>query len=48
MRKIILLLLALLLVCPALAEEDEEMMLEDMLSGIDASLLADIFINEDS
>ena len=49
MRRITLLLLAMLVFfCPALAEEeDEELNMEDMLSGIDADLLADIFINLD-
>ena len=47
MRKLILLLTALMLLCiPAFAEDmEEELTLEDMLSGLDADLLADIFIN---
>ena len=43
MRKITLLLLALLLVCPALAEEEDEFTLEDILSGADPEVVADIF-----
>ena len=46
MRKIISLLLALmLLVCPAIAEEEEEWTLEDLLADLDPELVADIFIN---
>ena len=47
MQKLILLLTALMLLCiPAFAEDmEEELTLEDMLSGLDADLLADIFIN---
>ena len=47
MHKLILLLTALMLLCiPAFAEDmEEELTLEDMLSGLDADLLADIFIN---
>ena len=46
MRKLILLFLSLLmLLCPALAEEEEEWSLEDSLTGLDPSLLGDIFIN---
>ncbi|MGN1370148.1 MAG: CapA family protein, partial [Aristaeellaceae bacterium] len=46
MRKIILLMLALLLfACPAFAEEEDEWTLEGSLAGLDADLLADIFIN---
>ena len=47
MKKLFLLMLALmLLLCPALAEdEEEEWSLEDSLSGLDQSLLGDIFIN---
>ena len=46
MRKFLSLLIALmLLVCPAVAEEEEDLLLEDLLTGIDEDLLADIFIN---
>ena len=46
MRKILSFLIALmLLVCPAVAEEEEDLLLEDLLTGIDEDLLADIFIN---
>ncbi len=47
MRKLILLLTALMLLCvPTFAEDmEEELTLEDMLSGLDEDLLADIFIN---
>ena len=46
MCKIISLLLAVLfLLCPAIAEEEEEWTLEDMFSGLDPDLVADIFIN---
>ena len=45
MRKLLLLLLALMLCVPVMAEEEEELTLEDMLSGLDEDLLADIFIN---
>ena len=46
MRKMISLLLALLLfICPAIAEEEEEWTLEDMLADLDPELVADIFVN---
>ena len=46
MRKFLSFLIALmLLVCPAVAEEEEDLLLEDLLTGIDEDLLADIFIN---
>ena len=45
MRKIIWLFIALLLfLCPALAEEEEELTLADMLSGVEQELLEEIFI----
>ena len=44
MRKYILLLFALMLfLCPALAEEEDEWSLEDMLSSLDDELLSDIY-----
>ncbi len=46
MRKILLMLIALLfLACPALAEEEEEFTLEDILSGADPEVVADTFIS---
>ena len=46
MKRVLSLLIALmLLLCPAIAEEEEEWTLEDILSGVDQDLLADIFIN---
>ena len=46
MKRVLSLLIALmLLLCPAMAEEEEEWTLEDILSGVDQDLLADIFIN---
>ncbi len=45
MRKFLLLMTALLLLCcPAFAEEEDEWTLEDMLTGVDPELLADIFL----
>lgn len=44
MRRFILLLFALMLfLCPALAEEEDEWSLEDMLSSLDDELLSDIY-----
>ena len=49
MRKTISLLLALLLlICPAIAEEEEEWTLGDLLSDLDPELVADIFINAEA
>jgi len=49
MQKIILLIIAMmLLIVPCLAEEEEEWTLEDMLIGVDPSLLADIFIDPEA
>lgn len=45
MRKLLALTLALLMLClPSLAEEDEEIDLEEMLSGADAQIVHDTFI----
>lgn len=50
MRKLCLLFAALLLLCPALAEEeaDDELSLDDILSGADPKIVADTFISPDA
>ena len=44
MRKLALLLALMLLAVPALAEEDDDLSLEDVLSGADPQIVADTFI----